>query len=258
MKIFLLLQFLTFSYLIHSQNLEGQILYKKQVIVNLDSFRAKLDENSFFTEEMKTRMIEGLKKSDKSELKELLFTKDKVLFQNSKMDEVKSEIVDYGSFRYEKSAWVANESYFGDLVSRTFTQRKEYQSKTFLIKGAIEKKPWKITGNQRKIGDFECFEAIFTDSTGTTTAFFTPGIQVSAGPDEYGGLPGMILDLSIPKGNDQILFTLDTVILKSIDPELLITPKKGKKISEEDYNKMVSDRIKESSKSNKKTRVIIR
>ena len=73
-------------------------------------------------------------------------------------------------------------------------------------------------------------------------AWFTPNIPVSSGPNDFGALPGMILEISIDDG--QTLIRADKVELMNLE-EAINPPKKGKKISQEDYDAMVEAKTKE-------------
>ena len=73
------------------------------------------------------------------------------------------------------------------------------------------------------------------------TAWYTPQIPVSQGPGEYWGLPGLILEVS--SGTT-------TVLCKEItmNPDEKVTikmPKKGKKVTREEYNKIVLKKTEE-------------
>ena len=59
---------------------------------------------------------------------------------------------------------------------------------------------WKITGEVRDIAGFECKKAItkINDSV-VVVAFYTDQILVKGGPENFNGLPGMILGLAVPR-----------------------------------------------------------
>ena len=94
----------------------------------------------------------------------------------------------------------------------------------YLIKDTLPDFHWKITGETKKIGRYTAIKAVGTEKiwkkkvsmpdlsgkknikpaveskivTREVTAWFTPEIPVSNGPEKYGGLPGLILELHIP------------------------------------------------------------
>ena len=75
------------------------------------------------------------------------------------------------------------------------------------------------------------------------TAWFTPQIPVSIGPNGYGGLPGMIMQ--IDQNNGDLLITATDVSVDSPNMELIVAPTKGKKVNKDQYKKIVDDKMKE-------------
>lgn len=77
--------------------------------------------------------------------------------------------------------------------------------------------------------------------TETIVAWYTPMIPASHGPDEFGGLPGLILELST--NNTTMLCT--KVVLNPKEPIAIEPPVKGKKVSREEYKSIVEEKAKE-------------
>ena len=68
-------------------------------------------------------------------------------------------------------------------------------------------------------------------------AFYTDKIPVSGGPEMFAGLPGMIMELAIPR-----LYTTwiaQSVVLESVSSSNLIAPDKGKKTTIIDMEKAI-------------------
>ncbi|MDP3393987.1 GLPGLI family protein [Sediminibacterium sp.] len=80
--------------------------------------------------------------------------------------------------------------------------QKEVFENTYLIKDSSRSWEWKIADETREIAGFECRKAVtkICDSV-YVVAFYTDQIPVSAGPESFGGLPGMILGLAVPRLN---------------------------------------------------------
>ena len=98
-----------------------------------------------------------------------------------------------------------------------------------------------------RVDKFLCYKATtkrtIKNSEGTyeliVIAWYTPEIPLPYGPDGYGGLPGLILLLE----DNGTLTTLNR-INSSKDEEIKISsPVKGKKISEDDFDELVSNRF---------------
>lgn len=73
------------------------------------------------------------------------------------------------------------------------------------------------------------------------TAWFTPEIPISQGPDDYWGLPGLILEVNA--GNTIILCT--KIVMNAEEKETIEAPKKGKEVSQLEYNKIMLDKMEE-------------
>jgi GLPGLI family protein len=87
-----------------------------------------------------------------------------------------------------------------DLQGKTLSTQKEVFENTYLIKDSLRNLEWRITDETREIAGFECRKAVtkICDSV-YVVAFYTDQIAVSSGPESFGGLPGMILGLAVPR-----------------------------------------------------------
>lgn len=73
------------------------------------------------------------------------------------------------------------------------------------------------------------------------TAWFTPQIPVKNGPGEYGGLPGLILELNA----DRTTILCSKIVLNTKDGETIEKPTKGKEVTREEYQTIVMEKTKE-------------
>ena len=73
------------------------------------------------------------------------------------------------------------------------------------------------------------------------TAWYTPEIPVSTGPDDYWGLPGLILEINA--GRTTMLCT--EIVINPSDKVEIKAPKKGDKISRKKYNTLVKKKTEE-------------
>lgn len=75
---------------------------------------------------------------------------------------------------------------------------KIYNGKDFYGQDHLLKWDWKITNETKNINGFECKKAISEAFGYYFTAWFTEDIAISAGPDKFNGLPGLILYVGTP------------------------------------------------------------
>lgn len=157
----------------------------------------------------------------------------------------------------------------GDLY-KNFSQSRSVQAneiagKNYLIVDSIRQDPWKLDNETKQIMGHTCHKATKKTMVGTPTRMITmggPGNALSdttnkpkmkevefvawyaddlispAGPDNFGQLPGVILQLDIDKG--ATIYTA-TDIKTSVDPKELKEPKKGKQVTRQEYQKIMAD-----------------
>ncbi len=79
----------------------------------------------------------------------------------------------------------------------------------------------------------------------TVTAWFTPQIPVKNGPAEYGGLPGLILELNI----DRMTILCSKIVVNPKNAVEIKKPAKGKEVSREEFDKIVKEKTEEMRES---------
>lgn len=87
-----------------------------------------------------------------------------------------------------------------DFKGQKYTSRRSVFEQTFIVSDSTEKLQWKISNEMREIAGFQCRKAVAVISDSVyVVAFYTEEIPVSGGPESFGGLPGMILGLAVPR-----------------------------------------------------------
>jgi GLPGLI family protein len=150
---------------------------------------------------------------------------------------------------------------YKNIKDDEYFNQTEIMGKRFLIKDKLKKYDWKLTGETKNIGIYTCYKATYTreveksnmsveDGKVTekkkkvdvvTTAWYTPSIPVSNGPADYNGLPGLILE--VKEGNQTIMCS--EIVLNSTDKIKIEEPKKGKVVSQSQYEKIMAKKSKE-------------
>lgn len=122
-----------------------------------------------------------------------------------------------------------------ELMGRTFRvvdQRPEYE--------------WRLTSEQADHLGYMVIKATAEHDSTYIEAWFTPQIPVGAGPGPYGGLPGMILVLSLDDGHTKYFAT--EIALGEVDEGLIEAPEEGKEMSREEYDGLVEQKMVEMRK----------
>ena len=132
---------------------------------------------------------------------------------------------------------------YKNIAENIMVDEREFMTKMFLINGIAAPFTWKIADEQKTILNFMCMKATYQDSTDAFVAWFTPQILVSNGPAEYGGLPGMILQVDVNSGERVI--TATEVMAEVVDKAILEKPTKGKEVTQEEFREIVREKTQE-------------
>lgn len=157
---------------------------------------------------------------------------------------------------------------YRNTAENLYLEEASLFGKPFLVKDELTPLEWVLTDETKQIGEYMAQKAVYTrtvqrsffgfsmdddekkDSepeTKTDTikveAWYTPQIPVSHGPDNYWGLPGLILELS--DGSRTMLCT--KVALNPEGGVEIKKPKKGKKVNREEYAEIQKEKMAEMS-----------
>lgn len=150
---------------------------------------------------------------------------------------------------------------FKDVNKKRYVNKTEVMGKRFLIKDSIPNFEWELSSETKNIGNYTCYKATFSREEKqaqlnmddgevkemakivkiVTTAWYTAEIPVSNGPREFGGLPGLILELN--EGKLTIVCT--EIVINPSEKIEIEEPSQGKVISQENYDKIMDEKSKE-------------
>jgi GLPGLI family protein len=119
--------------------------------------------------------------------------------------------------------------YYRDLTVKRFTDKVTLGDKDYIIKGDLTRTKWKILNELRDIQGFICMKAQTSHPIyGTPViAWYTDKIPVAGGPEGFGGLPGMILQLEF--NNDDVIIEATKVTFAADQKDIVLPSKvKGK------------------------------
>ena len=194
-------------------------------------------------EGVSSEMANMLPKERKSK-KVLRYNADMSLYENTKADESANEMMSsHGGATVQIKMMEPDNKMFYDLGSRKQLEQREFMTRQFLIEGDIANNEWKFTANEKVILDYPCREAVRTRDSIQTSVWFTPAIPATTGPADFVGLPGLVLAVDSDGGKRKI--TAINIDLTPVDSKLLAKPKKGKKITREEFDKVVAEKMKE-------------
>ncbi|WP_111671402.1 GLPGLI family protein [Algoriphagus litoralis] len=149
---------------------------------------------------------------------------------------------------------------YKNIADQSYIQEQEVMGKEVLVKDALEPAEWELTGESKKIGEYTAQKATYSRiidsqrfSTGMTemenvkdtiniTAWFTPDIPVSHGPENYFGLPGLILEIH---NGGRTLICERIELNPAKEPVAIEVPKRGKVVNREEFRAMQEEGMKQ-------------
>lgn len=260
----LIILILSSTFSLFAQDFQGVATYKTQRKLDI-----KIDSAQVGGGEMQKQIMDMLKKEfQKTYI--LTFDKNTSIY---KEDEALAPPAAGGGMVFISSAGGSG-TLFKNIKDQLFTNQQETFGKQFIIKDQLQPIEWELHGETKNIGDYTCYKATYSkqieassvmtfsssddedkdeDSkvssemkTITVTAWYTPQIPVSNGPESYQGLPGLILEI-----NDGDLTILCSKITINPDKKIEISePKKGKQVSQKEYDDIMKKKMKEMSEQN--------
>ncbi len=153
---------------------------------------------------------------------------------------------------------------YKNTAKKNFLETADAFGKLFLVSGPLEVYEWEMTDETKQIGQYTCYKATtereitemrISEVDGETeekeekrietiTAWYTPEISVNHGPDTFWGLPGLILEVS----NGSRVMVCNKIVLNPKDEIAIETPKKGKKVSAEEYETIMREQAEKMNK----------
>ncbi len=225
MKTLLLLGSLVFSSVQVIAQKSGEIEYK--MTVNVHKFMTgEMEQYKSFVPEFRTSH------------KLLRFNENQAIYEKKEKEAVTADDQGGGPFGGEP-----DNKRHTDLKTKQVLKKVDAFGKTYLVSDEIETYKWKITGKSKKIKGLPCISAEYTDTNSTYTAWFTPTMPVQLGPEGYGSLPGLILEMM----NKDSSIVIETVNLdkREVSDDEIKKPTKGKEMTQAEFEKLVADKIKE-------------
>ena len=141
------------------------------------------------------------------------------------------------------SATVPETVVYVDLEAGTQLQQTDFLGRAFLVSGGVSAFPWRLTGEEGEFLGYPCQKAVMAWDSTTVEAWFTPQIPVSAGPEAYGGLPGLILVLTVDEGS--MSYVAKEVTLEALPVGALAPPDQGRRVTQEEFAQIMEEKLKE-------------
>ena len=213
-----------------AQNNEGIIIFEEKVNVH-----RSLPPDA---EDMKAMIPEF-----RIHQSELLFNATESLYRNIEEEDDDTEASGGGiTMKIQRPEAI----FYRNFTTRRKVDFREFMGKNYLIEDTLAGGNWKMGGQSKQVLGYNCMSATMTDTTRKReiTAWFTDALPLSAGPQTFGQLPGMVLEVDI--NNGEIVISAKKVEFKKLKKGELEAPKKGEKITEAEFQKRLADALREN------------
>lgn len=252
---------------ISAQEFQGTATYFSKTSV--EDITAGIEGNNEIPQEMQKMMKERMKKMFEKTFT-LTFNKNESIYT----EEQQLETNDNPGDRMMSSVMGTFGKHYKNIKDKLYISNKEFFGKEFLIKDTLPNLKWKIGTETKKIGDYNCYKATTTITISATdvrniklptpnnkeanrsvsegnqtpkettiTAWYCLDIPISQGPDNYWGLPGLILEIN--DGKTTILCT--KLVLNNSEKLDIVPARNGKSVTQKEFDEIVIKKRNEMS-----------
>ena len=248
------------SFSIQAQEIQGKAEYFSKRISTKKAEKVKVDSKDKMDPETEIAFQEAMKKASEKQYT-LSFNKSECLYEQQEQLE-KPEAPASGGISISVSFTGEGKKYINVKEKKTIIE-DEIFGKEFLIIEPIVKPDWKLVDETKKIGDYNCFKAqllipvtkkeikeyeeflkkeaikpalfkMGEPKDKVITAWYTPEIPVSFGPNNYWGLPGLILEINEEKS----IILCSKVVLSNKEKSKIKIPNTGDKVTQNEFDKI--------------------
>jgi GLPGLI family protein len=280
-KIIFVLVFAVASSLgLQAQEFQGMAVYESKT--STSDFKTRMQGNKDMNPDMQKMIEERMKKMFEKTFV-LNFDKSASIYkEEEKLDAPGSS--QGNGMRMMSSMMGGGGTFYKNVKDKSYTVDKDFMGKEFLVKDSLPNLKWKMEAETRVIGGYNCFKATAirpasktdfrnfrpkkegatdakpTDATKKTsfmddldmpkeitiTAWYTPEIPVNQGPENYWGLPGLILEVN----DGKTVILCSKVVLNPKEKAAIKPPTNGKVISQKEFDETVIKKMEEFREMN--------
>jgi GLPGLI family protein len=262
-KVALISTLLLVGLIAKAQEIQGKAEYFSKSIIKTDLTKIKLGDKDSPDPELDKMLKDALKSASEKQYV-LTFNKTECLYEEEQ--KLNKPSGSSGGMSIMVKLATAGKKYISVKDKKSIIE-DEIFGKEFLIEEPLEKPEWKLINETKKIGDYTCYKAELVIPVSDklkaeyedflkneekkpalfkmekpedllVTAWYTPEIPVSFGPDNYWGLPGLILEV-----NDGLSVILcSKVVVNSKEKLKIKQPSTGEKISQKKFDKIKKEK----------------
>lgn len=173
---------------------------------------------------------------------ELTLNKDESIWKS--IERIDNEQTDDKGTMVAKVSFPPSGVFYKNIKNRGRVEEVKSFSKDYLVKDSLTSFDWKITKENKEILEIPVQKATFMDEENgiELIAWYAPKLNFKNGPDEYWGLPGLILEIqaiSYFDDNSKMSQTYAATKVEVLKSNKKITPPtKGMVVTQEELNKI--------------------
>ena len=264
---------------LQAQEFQGMAVYESKT--STSDFKTRMEGNKEMTPDMQKMIEERMKKMfEKTFI--LNFDKSASIYKEEEKLDTPGQAG--GGMRMMMSMTGGGGTYYKNVKDKSYTVDKEFMGKEFLVKDSLPNLQWKMESETRVIGGYNCFKATAVRSASKTdfrnfrpkkedasttkpadaakktnlmdeldmpkevaiTAWYTPEIPVNQGPENYWGLPGLILEVNDGK---TVILCSKVVLNPKVKTEIQASTK-GKVTTQKEFDEIVLKKMEEFREMN--------
>lgn len=259
---------------IQAQEFQGMAVFESKT--STSDFKARMEGNKDVSPEMQKNMEERMKKMFE---KTFILNFDKLASIYKEEEKLDAPGQNNGGMRMMSSITGGGGTHYKNIKEKAYSIDKEFMGKEFLVKDSLPNLKWKMEGETRVIGGYNCFKATAVRPVSTTdfrnlrpkkeeettakqadaakktnfmdgmevpkevvvTAWYTPEIPVNQGPEGYWGLPGLILEVN----DGKTVILCSKIVLNPKEKAVIKPSTKGKVVTQKEFDEIVVKKMEE-------------
>ncbi|HEY9221455.1 MAG TPA: GLPGLI family protein [Lutibacter sp.] len=220
-----------------SQNIQGIVIYKKEMLEYIsdnEQFKIKNKENKEYLNK-----ISDMDKNSKNILREIDFV---LTFINQESSFKADPFLEVEGNRFLKLAIGASGRglYYTNIIENKYYRHIDAYGETFIVN--FPKNEWNLFNETKEIGNYICYKAATVKEVKgrngiiktPVEAWYAQDLNIPFGPLGYSGLPGLILELTVGKEK----YIVNKIML---NPKIKVNvnePLKGKKVTKKEFDEI--------------------
>ena len=255
LKTFILSSLITGS--MFAQDFSGRATYKTHRKSSFELDSTTMAANPGIQEQMEAQMRKMFQKTFI-----LDFTKSESMYkEEQELDAPKVPSSNGGVMVMVMGGDGSSDILYKNILEKRMANKTELMGKVFLIKDNLVTYDWNLTGETKNIGNYTCYKAVFEKEEEsieinmidgdvkeekvlkkrTLVAWYTPDIPISNGPRDYGGLPGLILEVN----DGDLTIVCSEIVLNPKEVKEIKEPVKGKIVARKKFEDITKEKTKE-------------